>query len=103
MPFLSGFVGWITNVIALEMTFHPLEYKGINLYRMKNQPWGIIGWQGIVPTKVAKMAALCSDIMTTKLLDFKEIFARIDDEKLYDLMKDDLLVLVHDILHEGSD
>jgi len=26
MPLISGFVGYITNVIALKMTFYPLEF-----------------------------------------------------------------------------
>jgi uncharacterized membrane protein YheB (UPF0754 family) len=58
MPFFSGFVGYITNVIALEMVFRPIEYVGVNLWRIHEQPWGLFGWQGIIPTKAVKMASI---------------------------------------------
>jgi len=29
IPFISGIVGWATNVLALKMTFYPLEYIGM--------------------------------------------------------------------------
>jgi len=45
IPWIAGFVGYVTNVAALHMTFYPLEFWGIKIYRPKNQPWGIIGWQ----------------------------------------------------------
>ena len=37
MPFIAGFVGWITNVIALEMTFRPIDFFGIEIFRIKDQ------------------------------------------------------------------
>jgi hypothetical protein len=46
IPWIAGFVGFITNVLALQLTFYPLEYFGIELFRLKGEPWGIIGWQG---------------------------------------------------------
>ena len=45
MPFMAGVVGWGTNVLALQMTFYPIEFIGIELFRIKNQPWGLFGWQ----------------------------------------------------------
>ena len=41
----AGFVGYLTNVLALEMTFRPIEFFGIELFRIKGQPWGFFGWQ----------------------------------------------------------
>lgn len=46
IPWIAAFVGYVTNVLALQMTFYPLEFLGIELFRLKNEPWGIIGWQG---------------------------------------------------------
>lgn len=100
MPFMSGFVGWGTNVLALEMTFRPIEYFGVAWYRMKEQPWGLFGWQGIIPTKARKMAAICADLMTTKLFDIKEIFGRLEPEKFYESMEDGLLVMIDEILND---
>jgi hypothetical protein len=50
-----GFVGYFTNVLALEMTFYPVEFWGIEIFRIKTEPWGLFGWQGIIPTKAHKM------------------------------------------------
>ena len=56
-PIVSGVVGFGTNVLALEMTFRPLEFLGLELCRLKGQPWGLFGWQGIIPTKAEKVRA----------------------------------------------
>ena len=29
LPFVAGTVGWITNWMAVQMTFYPLEFLGI--------------------------------------------------------------------------
>ena len=51
MPFISAFVGYITNVIALKMTFYPLEFTpaAMKIWQPKDQPFGLFGWQGIIP------------------------------------------------------
>ena len=84
MPFMSGVVGWGTNVLALKMTFHPIEYTGLNWFRIKDQPWGFFGWQGIVPTKAAKMASTTVQLMTQKLFKLEDVFKRLDPEKFYE-------------------
>ncbi|MFB6350777.1 MAG: hypothetical protein ABEK29_03175, partial [Bradymonadaceae bacterium] len=53
IPFLAALVGWATNVIALKMTFYPLEFVGL-------PPW--FGWQGIIPSKARKMANKAVDL-----------------------------------------
>jgi uncharacterized membrane protein YheB (UPF0754 family) len=100
IPWFAGFVGYITNVLALEMMFHPIEFWGIPLYRPKDQPWGIIGWQGVVPTKVEKMAGITFDLMTTRLFDIKEIFKRIDATRFSHVLEDGLLLLMDKIMNE---
>ena len=84
MPFMSGIVGWFTNVLALEMTFYPIEYKGLKWYRMKDQPWGLFGWQGIIPTKAPKMARTLVTLMNSKLFKIEEIFERLNPKKFYE-------------------
>jgi len=81
MPFVSAFVGWWTNKVALQLTFYPLKFVGINIKRWEDQPIGLIGWQGIVPTKARKMASDSVDLMTAKLFNIKEIFGRIDKQE----------------------
>ncbi|CAN0248089.1 unnamed protein product [Hapterophycus canaliculatus] len=45
MPFISGIVGYATNILALKMTFFPVEFWGIKIWQPEDQPLGCIGWQ----------------------------------------------------------
>ena len=93
-------MGYVTNVVALEMTFHPVNFFGIELFRLKNQPWGLFGWQGIIPTKAEKMASLCFDLMTTKLINLKEVFDRLDPYRFSEVMEDAVLLMLDSIVNE---
>lgn len=102
MPFIAGFVGYFTNVLALYLTFQPLEFLGIELWRMHEQPWGFFGWQGIIPTKVEKISGICFDLLTTKLLNIKEIFAKLDPVRFSEEMQDGTLLLMDKIVRETA-
>lgn len=41
-----------------QMLFYPIEYFGINLKRWEDTPYGVFGWQGVVPTKTGKVLCL---------------------------------------------
>ena len=47
MPFVAAFVGWSTKIVALEMLYRPLQFRGI----------GPFGWQGIVPRRAGKVGS----------------------------------------------
>lgn len=72
IPISSGLVGWGTNVMAIKMTFYPIEFVGI-------RP---IGWQGIIPSKATKMAVKSVDMLTTKLLKIEERFGLVKPERI---------------------
>ena len=72
IPLVSALVGWITNVLALKMTFYPIKYVGIRPF----------GWQGIIPSKARKMAETAVDLWTTKLIDIGTQFSRIEPENI---------------------
>ena len=49
IPFISGFIGYVTKVIAIQMMF------ATNLNLRDSRLFGLpIGWQGIVPRKAEK-------------------------------------------------
>jgi len=81
IPLVAAFVGWFTNWVSVQMMFYPLEFVGVELYREKNVPYGLFGWQGVVPTKAEVMAARLTDIVTSKLLSLPEVFGRLDAPK----------------------
>jgi uncharacterized membrane protein YheB (UPF0754 family) len=91
IPFVSGFVGWITNVIALKMTFYPLEFKGI-------QPF--LGWQGIIPSKATKMATISVNLMTSKLIRVEDVFERIDPKIASQLISPSIQETAHQLIDE---
>lgn len=92
IPFIGGFVGWFTNVIALKMTFYPLEFVGIKKLKL--------GWQGIIPSKASQMAEKSVDLMTTKLVKIEEQFARVDPLRVADEMTPALNRLSQNIIDE---
>jgi len=51
-------------------------------------PYGIFGWQGVVPARTEKMALRLVDIVTKQLLKLKEAFGRIDHVTFANMMVD---------------
>ena len=100
IPWIDGIVGYLTNVLALQMTFWPIEFIGIPLFRIPNEPWGIIGWQGIIPTKAEKMASIAFDLITTKLINIQQIFDQVDPNRFAEVMDDALLLLMDKVINE---
>lgn len=74
IPVLSAFVGWVTNALAIAMTFKPLEFVGIPRLRL--------GWQGIVPAKSAKMAGFVVDNALEKVADLNDLFQVMQPETI---------------------
>ena len=51
VPLMAAVVGWLTNWLAIQMSFYPVQFIGV----------GLIGWQGVIPRKAEKMAHICID------------------------------------------
>eukprot|EP00927_Polykrikos_kofoidii_P076718 TRINITY_DN73758_c0_g1_i1.p1 TRINITY_DN73758_c0_g1~~TRINITY_DN73758_c0_g1_i1.p1 ORF type:complete len:484 (+),score=75.25 TRINITY_DN73758_c0_g1_i1:83-1534(+) len=64
---------------ALYMTFYPMRFIGCLQIPETNVG---CGWQGIVPSRAAKMARTAVDLMTKKVVGPEEMFERIDPKKL---------------------
>ncbi|MDS1067361.1 hypothetical protein XC18_00560 [Acinetobacter baumannii] len=91
IPFMSGLIGYVTKVIAIQMMFSPLEFKGIKPF---------FGWQGIVPRKAEKMATTAVELMTAKLIKPEEIFARLDPKRIAKEIEKSLMAAAEDITRE---
>lgn len=74
IPVVAALVGWLTNWLALAMTFKPIEFVGFRPLRL--------GWQGIVPAKSGKMAGIVVDNALAKLADLSELFQAMEPEKI---------------------
>jgi uncharacterized membrane protein YheB (UPF0754 family) len=93
MPVTYGFIGWLTNVVALKMMFYPLKFKGIPPY---------LGWQGIVPRKSTGLALKVVNILSEKLIKIDEFFDKIPADKLADsykpLLRENIPNMMHRVL-----
>ena len=73
IPFIAGAVGWTTNWLAIQLTFYPTEFIGIPPY---------LGWQGIIPRNVEKMANIVVDKTISKLGSLTEVFEEMEPDKI---------------------
>jgi uncharacterized membrane protein YheB (UPF0754 family) len=65
IPLISALVGWFTNVVAIKMMFHPIEFVGIPPY---------LGWQGVIPANALRLAKVSNALITQKLLSLRQLF-----------------------------
>ena len=100
IPFIAAVVGWGTNVVALKMTFYPLEFFPgfLKFAQLRGQPFGALGgWQGIIPSKAGEMAEILVDLMTKKLIDIKEIFTRLEPKTFASIMDPEMRCVTEEI------
>src|SRR5210317_199106 len=90
IPIVSALVGWITNVVAIRMTFYPIKYVGIRPF----------GWQGIIPSKAKKMAETAVELWTTRLLDIGVQFSKIKPKQVAEEMAPSIDQLSKQIIDE---
>lgn len=69
IPFISAFIGYFTNWIAIKMLFHP------------KKPVNVLGItiQGIFPKRQAQFAQKLGVLVATELIHFDEIAAKLKD------------------------
>jgi uncharacterized membrane protein YheB (UPF0754 family) len=73
IPLGAALVGWATKILAVKMMFEPVDFKGIPPY---------LGWQGQIPKRAPKMAAVAVDSLTSGIIDPQEMFDKIDPDEL---------------------
>lgn len=69
IPVISAFIGWVTNLIAIKMLFHPrlpVKILGITI-------------QGIFPKRQEQFAVKLGKLVGEELLSFKDIEQKITD------------------------
>ncbi|WET79067.1 DUF445 family protein [Amycolatopsis sp. QT-25] len=91
MPFIAALIGYVTKRVAIEMMFKPLEFVGIK---------PVLGWQGVLPANAERMAATATEMLTSNLVDPKEIFARLDPAQVAKEIEQPLLRVVEDVTRE---
>jgi uncharacterized membrane protein YheB (UPF0754 family) len=96
VPLFTGVIGYVTNWTGVLMLFYPVHFKGYRsrtlraiaklLPRKVQQIPGVmlggIGWQGIVPSRAAKMGSLAVDAGIAKLGTPGEYWSQFDAEAM---------------------
>ncbi|MGZ4272823.1 MAG: hypothetical protein ACXVRP_03575, partial [Solirubrobacteraceae bacterium] len=96
VPVVTGVIGYVTNWTGVLMLFYPVHFKGWRVpgvqgvvrllpHRFQQIPGvmlGGIGWQGIVPSRAAKMGSLAVDSGIAKIGRPSEFFNQLEPDKI---------------------
>jgi uncharacterized membrane protein YheB (UPF0754 family) len=96
IPLFSGAIGYVTNWTGVWMLFNPLTFRGIRvpglaaaaqlLPRKVQEVPGVmhggVGWQGIIPSRAAKMGSIAVDKGIAKLGGPGDFYGKLDPESI---------------------
>ncbi len=118
IPVFTGIIGYVTNWSGIWMLFNPLQFKGFTfpglqylarlLPRKVQQIPGVmhggIGWQGIIPSRAAKMGSIAVDKTIAKIGDASDFYESLDPEELAEhitrMSRDDIRDLVEQTMQD---
>src|SRR3954452_8742245 len=94
IPVFTGIIGYVTNWTGIWMLFKPLQFKGFKVpglaYLAKLMPRkvqqipgvmrGGIAWQGIIPSRSAKMGSISVDKTIAKIGTAKDFYNSLEPE-----------------------
>lgn len=78
VPAVAALVGWVTNWLAIQMSFYPVRFVGI----------GVLGWQGVIPRKAEKMAHICIDQTLQQFGDLNSVYRKLEPHKIVEHVVD---------------
>src|SRR3954465_4077338 len=92
----SGFIGYATNWSGVWMLFNPLKFKGFRLpglrpfshvlpRRIQQIPGvmqGGVGWQGIIPSRAAKMGSIAVDKGIAKVGSPADFYEKLEPQRI---------------------
>ena len=96
VPIFSGAIGYVTNWTGVWMLFEPVRFKGMRVpglrkiaeifpRKVQDVPGimnGGLGWQGIIPSRAAKMGSIAVDKGIAKLGGASEFYEKLDPERM---------------------
>src|SRR3954464_7701787 len=96
IPLFTGAIGYLTNWTGVWMLFYPVEFAGWRVpglsrlaplfpRRIQQIPGfmqGGVGWQGIIPSRAAKMGSIAVDKGIAKLGSPAEFYRQLDPERI---------------------
>ncbi|NMN93707.1 DUF445 domain-containing protein [Nocardiaceae bacterium YC2-7] len=82
---LAALIGYVTKVVAIEMMFKPIDFKGVRLGKIP------LGWQGIIPLRAAHMASVATNKIIGDLITPKDVWASIDPDRFASEIREPLM------------
>src|SRR3954471_13713256 len=112
IPLFTGAIGYVINWTGVWMLFYPVRFAGFRLpglaplvtllpRRVQQVPGfmhGAVGWQGIIPSRAAKMGSIAVDKGIAKLGSPAEFYAELDPEALAEHMLTTARADIHDLV-----
>ncbi len=112
IPLFTGAIGYVTNSTGVWMLFYPVRFAGFKLpglaalahlfpRRIQQIPGvgqGGIGWQGIVPSRAAKMGSIAVDKGIAKLGAPRDFYRQLDPEAIAEHILATARGDVHDVV-----
>jgi uncharacterized membrane protein YheB (UPF0754 family) len=96
IPLITGIIGYVTNWVAIRLLFYPSEFVGVRVpglrelapvlpRRLRQIPGvleGRLGWQGIIPSRSAKMGAIAAERGVGQIADEQEFYEQFDPDRI---------------------
>src|SRR3954451_17143356 len=96
VPFFSGAIGYLTNWSGVWMLFNPVRFSGFRLpglaplarllprkiQQIPGVMHGGVGWQGIIPSRAAKMGSIAVDKGIAKLGSTADFYGQLEPEAI---------------------
>ena len=97
IPLFTGAIGYVTNWSGVIMLFYPVRFRGLRIpglqaiasallpRRIQQIPGvmqGGLGWQGIIPSRAAKMGSVFTDTGIAKLGSPAEFYEYLEPDKI---------------------
>jgi len=88
IPFISAFIGWVTNLVAIKMLFHPRKPVKIIFFSI----------QGIFPKRQQQFAEKLGKLVAEELLSFEDIARKLTDKNKIRSILPDIAERIDDFL-----
>jgi len=96
IPLFTGAIGYVTNWTGVLMLFYPVQFKGMRfpglarfanlLPRRIQQVPGVmkggVGWQGIIPSRAAKMGSIAVDKGIAKIGSPSDFYQQLEPDQI---------------------
>lgn len=97
IPLFTGVIGYVTNWTGVLMMFAPMRFHGVRLPGLRFlypylprrvqvipaiTPDGRFGWQGIIPSRVAKMASISVDKALLKVGSISDFYREFEPDRI---------------------